>query len=126
MIVCHKLSIYFNRSCIIFSYSDNFLQILQLTQRPYIAVKSNYRCMYKLNLIAIVSIVAAVSFVVGMTAPAAFAQESLTGNLTNTTNLNNTGSESGVGVNGSVSMNETLPTEGGSTLDMNMSNATGQ
>ncbi|HYZ95726.1 MAG TPA: hypothetical protein VE524_03860 [Nitrososphaeraceae archaeon] len=61
-----------------------------------------------------------------MSAPAAFAQESLTMNLTNTTNLNNTGSQSGVGVNGSVSMNETLPTEGGSTLDMNMSNATGQ
>ncbi len=31
--------------------------------------------MYKLNLIAIVSIVAAVSFVVGMTTPAAFAQD---------------------------------------------------
>ena len=31
--------------------------------------------MYKLNLIAIVSIVAAVSFVVGMASPAAFAQD---------------------------------------------------
>ena len=82
--------------------------------------------MYKLNLIAIVSIVAAVSFVVGMTAPAAFAQDNLTMALTNTSNMNNTGIQSGVGVNGSVSMNETLPTEGGSTLDMNMSNATGQ
>ncbi len=94
--------------------------------RSYIPVKSNYRCMYKLNLIAIVSIVAAVSFVVGMASPAAFAQESLTANLTNSSNLNNTGSQSGVGVNATVTMNQTLPTEGGSTLDMNMPNATGQ
>ena len=83
--------------------------------------------MYKLNLIAIVSIVAAVSFVVGMASPAAFAQENLTQKfLTNSSNLNNTGSQSGVGVNTTVTMNQTLPTEGGSTLDMNMPNATGQ
>jgi hypothetical protein len=56
--------------------------------------------MYKLNLIAIVSIVAAVSFVVGMTAPAAFAQgDNMTmdmdignmtgGNATSTTTMMN-------------------------------------
>ncbi len=37
--------------------------------------------MYKLNLIAIVSIVAAVSFVVGMSSPAAFAQDNMTMNM---------------------------------------------
>jgi hypothetical protein len=47
--------------------------------------------MYKLNLIAIVSIVAAVSFVVGMTAPAAFAaqHESMTMNMDNMSSMGN-------------------------------------
>ena len=43
--------------------------------------------MYKLNLIAIVSIVAAVSFVVGMSSPAAFAQDNMTMNMDNTTSM---------------------------------------
>ena len=43
--------------------------------------------MYKLNLIAIVSIVAAVSFVVGMASPAAFAQDNMTMNMDNMTSM---------------------------------------
>ena len=43
--------------------------------------------MYKLNLIAIVSIVAAVSLVVGMSSPAAFAQDNMTMNMDNTTSM---------------------------------------
>jgi hypothetical protein len=43
--------------------------------------------MYKLNLIAIVSIVAAVSFVVGMSAPAAFAAQHASINTTDNMGL---------------------------------------
>src|SRR5918998_1727826 len=64
--------------CTVLTHLNNIVKFLQLPQRSYIAVKSNYRCMYKLNLIAIVSIVAAVSFVVGMSAPAALAQHNMT------------------------------------------------
>ena len=43
--------------------------------------------MYKLNLIAIVSIVAAVSFVVGMSSPAAFAAQHASMNTTDNMGL---------------------------------------
>jgi hypothetical protein len=55
--------------------------------------------MYKLNLIAIVSIVAAVSFVVGMSAPAAFAQDNMTmmmdDNMTSMSEMSNATSMTG-------------------------------
>ncbi len=70
--------------------------------------------MYKLNFIAIVSIVAAVSFVVGMTAPAAFAQENMTMNMDNST-MSNMSSSMG---NGNMTMNMDNTTMPG------MSNAT--
>ena len=46
-------------------------------QRCYISVKYNLFCMYKLNFIAIVSIVAAVTLIVGLAAPA-LAQQNMT------------------------------------------------
>ncbi len=57
--------------------------------------------MYKLNLIAIVSIVAAVSFVVGMASPAAFAQDGgMTGG--NMTGGNMTGGDMGGNMTGGM------------------------
>ena len=49
--------------------------------------------MYKLNLIAIVGIIAGVSFVVGMTSPAAFAQDNMT--MTMGDNMSSMGNMSG-------------------------------
>ena len=45
--------------------------------------------MYKLNFIAVVSIVAAVSFVIGMTAPSVFAQDNLTMSMDNMSSMGN-------------------------------------
>jgi hypothetical protein len=55
------------------------------------AVKSNYRYMYKLNLIAAVSIVAAFSLAVGMASPAAiaFGQDNMTMNMDNMSSMGN-------------------------------------
>ena len=48
-------------------------------------MKSNYRRMKKLNLIAVASIIAAVSFVVGMASPiVAFAQDNMTMSMNTT------------------------------------------
>jgi hypothetical protein len=58
--------------------------------------------MYKLNLIAIVSIVAAVSFVVGMSAPAVFAQDNMTMNMDNLSSFI-------AGVGNSTTVNQTDP-----------------
>ena len=81
--------------------------------RSYIAVKSNYRCMYKLNLIAIVSIVAAVSFVVGMTAPAAFAAQHASMNTTDN-----------MGLMGNMTGGNATSMTGGNMTMSDMSNAT--
>jgi hypothetical protein len=78
--------------------------------------------MYKLNLIAIVSIVAAVSFVVGMTAPAAFAQQNLTMNLENTTNLGTADDPNSTNATDAL-INGTL-LEGNSTMLNTLSNMT--
>ena len=51
--------------------------------------------MYKLNLIAIVSIVAAVSFVVGMASPAAFAAQHENMTMTMDDNMSSMGNMSG-------------------------------
>ena len=58
--------------------------------------------MYKLNLIAIVGIVAAVSFVAGMAAPAVFAQDNMTMNM----KMDNMSSMTS-GVGNSTTMNQT-------------------
>ncbi|MBA3285151.1 MAG: hypothetical protein H0U27_08850 [Nitrosopumilus sp.] len=63
--------------------------------------------MYKLNLIAIVSIIAAISFVVGMTAPMAFAQENMT--MDNGTMMND---------------NMTMTMDNGTMMNDNMTNIT--
>jgi Zn ribbon nucleic-acid-binding protein len=64
--------------------------------------------MYKLNLIAIVSIVAAVSFVVGMTTPSAFAQDNMTMTMDdNMTSMGNmTGGNATMAMDDSLSMSE--------------------
>ncbi len=72
--------------------------------------------MYKLNLIAIVSIVAAVSFVVGMTTPSAFAQDNMT--MTMDDNMSSMGNMTG-GNATSMTMDDNM------TMS-DMSNATGQ
>ncbi len=63
--------------------------------------------MYKLNLIAIVSIIAAISFVVGMTAPMAFAQANMT--MDNGTMMND---------------NMTMTMDNGTMMNDNMTNIT--
>lgn len=59
----------------------------------YIASEHYWRCMYKLNLIAIVGIVAAVSLVVGMASPAAAAfaaqHENMTMTMDNMSSIGN-------------------------------------
>jgi uncharacterized membrane protein len=74
--------------------------------------------MYKLNLIAIVSIVAAVSFVVGMTAPAAFAQD---GGMTGGETGGMTGSDMGSMTGGNMTGGNMT---GGNMTMSDMSNAT--
>ncbi|MEJ7641262.1 MAG: hypothetical protein WKF36_03605 [Candidatus Nitrosocosmicus sp.] len=69
--------------------------------------------MYKLNLIAIVSIVAAVSFVVGMSSPAAFAQDNMTMNMDD--NMSSMG--------GMTGDNATMTMDDNMTSMSNMSNA---
>ena len=68
--------------------------------------------MYKLNLIAIVSIVAAVSFVVGMTAPAAFAQDNMTMNMDNMSSMGNTTGGNATSMAGNMTETESLPSAG--------------
>ena len=63
--------------------------------------------MYKLNLIAIVSIVAAVSLVVGMASPAAFAQDNMTMNMDNMT-----GSGNATSMAGNITETESPPSAG--------------
>src|ERR687894_34618 len=80
----------------------------QYIWRPYIPVKSIYVCMYKLNLVTIISIVAAVSLVVGMTAPAAFAQDNMTMN-----NMSSMGNMTeGNATAGNMTETESLPSAG--------------
>ncbi len=64
--------------------------------------------MYKLNLIAIVSIVAAVSFVVGMTTPSAFAAQHASMNTTDNMGLmgNMTGGNATMAMDDNTSMSE--------------------
>ena len=70
--------------------------------------------MYKLNLITIVSIVAAVSFVVGMTAPAiAFAAQHASMNTTDN-----------MGLMGNMTGGNATPMTGGNLTMSEMSNAT--
>ena len=69
--------------------------------------------MYKLNLIAIVSIVAAVSFVVGMTSPAAFAAQHASMNTTDN-----------MGLMGNMTGGNATPMTGGNLTMSEMSNAT--
>ena len=71
--------------------------------------------MYKLNVIAIVGIVAAVSLVVGMTAPtAAFAQDNMTMNMDdNMTSMGNmTGGGNATSMAGNMMETESLTTAG--------------
>ncbi len=69
--------------------------------------------MYKLNLIAIVSIVAAVSFVVGMASPAAFAAQHASINTTDN-----------MGLMGNMTGGNATPMTGGKLTMSEMSNAT--
>ena len=69
--------------------------------------------MYKLNLITIVSIVAAVSLVVGMTAPAAFAQDNMTMNMDD--NMNSMGNMTGGNATSMTGGNATSMTGGNAT-----------
>ena len=77
--------------------------------------------MYKLNLIAIVSIVAAVSFVVGMTAPAAFAQD---GGMTGGETGGMTGGDMGSMTGGNATSMTGGNMTGGNLTMSDMSNAT--
>ena len=65
--------------------------------------------MYKLNLIAIVSIVAAVSLVVGMSSPAAFAQDNMTMNMDNMSSMGNMTGGNATSASGNISETESLP-----------------
>ena len=67
--------------------------------------------MYKLNLIAIVSIVAAVSLAVGMSSPSAsFAQDNMTMNMDNMSSMGNmTGGGNATSMAGNMSESENLP-----------------
>ncbi len=72
------------------------------------AVKHYCRCMYKLKLIAVVTIVAAVSLIVGMASPiAAFAQDNMTINMDD--NMTSMGNMTG-GNATSMTETESLPT----------------
>ncbi len=69
--------------------------------------------MYKLNLVAIVGIVAAVSLVVGMTAPAAFAQDNMTMTMDdNTSSMGNMTSGNATSMTGNMTETESLPSAG--------------
>ncbi len=68
--------------------------------------------MYKLNLIAIVSIVAAVSFVVGMSSPAAFAQDNMTMNMDNMSSMGNMTGGNATSMAGNMTESESLPSAG--------------
>ena len=70
--------------------------------------------MYKINLIAIVGIIAGVSFVVGMTSSAAFAQDNMT--MTMDDNMSSMGNMTGG--------NATMTMDGNMTSMSDMSNAT--
>ena len=73
----------------------------------YMAVKHYCRCMNKLNLIAVASIVAAVSLVVGMASPiVAFAQDNMTMNMDD--NMSSMGNMTG-GNATSMTETESLP-----------------
>ena len=65
----------------------------------YIASEHYCRCMYKLNLISVIGIVAAVSLVVGMASPAAVAFAAQHGNMTMTmdNNMSSMGNMTGGG-----------------------------
>jgi hypothetical protein len=67
--------------------------------------------MYKLNFIAVVTIVAAVSLVVGMASPIAFAQDNMTMNMDD--NMSSTGNMTGGGGNAtSMAETESMTTAG--------------
>jgi hypothetical protein len=67
--------------------------------------------MYKLNLITVVTIVAAVSLVVGMASPVAFAQDNMTMNMDD--NMSSTGNMTGGGGNAtSMAETESMTTAG--------------
>ncbi|MEJ7642917.1 MAG: hypothetical protein WKF36_12100, partial [Candidatus Nitrosocosmicus sp.] len=75
--------------------------------------------MYKLNLIAIVSIIAAISFVVGMTAPMAFAQENMT--MDNGTMMNDNMTMTMTMDNGTMmNDNMTMTMDNGTMMNDNM------
>jgi hypothetical protein len=72
--------------------------------------------MYRLNLIAVVTIIAAVSLVVGMASPmaAAFAQDNMTMNMDD--NMSSMGNVTGDGNSTLMSETESLPTAGETAL----------
>ncbi len=72
--------------------------------------------MYRLNLIAVVTIIAAVSLVVGMASPmaAAFAQDKMTMNMDD--NMSSIGNATGDGNSTLMSETESLPTAGETAL----------
>jgi hypothetical protein len=87
--ICNTITIVFKKTLF---YFNGFAMLLTMQtilsnsyikyQMCYMAVKHYSKCMNKLNLIAVASIVAAVSFVVGMASPiAAFAQDNMTMNM---------------------------------------------
>jgi hypothetical protein len=96
--------------CNIIDFANNFVKSSHKLKRSYILVKSNYGCMYKLNLIAFVSIVAAVSLVVGMTSPAVFAQDNMTMNMGNMSSAGNM--TVGNATSGNLTQTESLPSAG--------------
>jgi len=83
-------------------------------------VKSNYRCMYKLNFITIVGIVASVSLVVGMASPAAaFAaqHENMTMNMDNMSSMGNMTGGNATSMAGNMTETESMTTAGETGLD---------
>lgn len=69
--------------------------------------------MYKLNIVTIVSIVAAVSLVVGMAAPTiAFAQDNMTMNMDNNSSMGNMTGGNATSMAGNLTETENLPSAG--------------
>ncbi len=86
-----------------------------ILSRPYMPVKPGHRCMYKLNVIAVISIVAAVSLIVGMASPLAFAaqHENMTMNMDdNMSSMGNMTGGNATSMAGNMTETESLTTAG--------------
>ena len=92
------------------NYANSFVEFLQIISKALYKVKYYWGYMHRLNLIAIIGILAAVSLVVGMASPLAFAQDNMT--MTMDDNMSSIGNLTNGGNATSMAETESLPSAG--------------